>query len=103
MGADEETEEEIRIAIRLAYADGRSIPETTIFIPSTYTSTKAVYKATDYASHSLIPLSSLLFSFPLLVFSLLTLSRRQFCCIWSALSSSARPLVDGDVVHLSYK
>jgi hypothetical protein len=57
-------EEEIRIEIRLAYADGRSIPETTVFILCTYTSTNALYKIMDYPFPSLIPLSSPLHSSP---------------------------------------
>jgi hypothetical protein len=54
---DEKTEEEIRIAIRLAYADpGRDSRKATVFILCTYTSTKSVYKTTGMplipSSHS---------------------------------------------------
>jgi hypothetical protein len=91
------------IAIRLAYADpGQDIRKATVSILCTYTSTKAVYKTTDYPSHSLILLSSPLLPSPLLVFflppnSALLLSAALL------LDPPAYPLVDGDVVRLSYK
>jgi hypothetical protein len=80
----------MRIEIRLAHADpGRDVSNATmIFIPSTYTSAKAVYKTTDI---SVIPsFRSPLLSSPLLVFTLLSLYPAELNGLLNLVSTSAR-------------